>query len=807
MAILNQKRILNLIPKVSAPVTIHVSQGDVGTEIEFTLVKGDEIFSNTGNLTASVHGVREDEANFGPFTCTLSGSKVTFPLHSEMTAVKGSAIAEIVLVDNGGNKVGSANFGILVEESVFPLGVTYDNDVSVYESILAYAQSSAAQITTSLSNEISARERADALINTRIDEIIAPSGEAPSAAEVTDARNGADGDIYSSLGTAIRTQVSVLTTELEYGVINSRVAISGGNIIPSFLQGSIYRITNSEYLRWEKNHPNWVCSDIKMPLLLHKGDTINVDSPFQLRTVEKVSVDKNGTLLEWYVSTPTAPYTIPEDGYYLMIVQQSPSAATTPDNVLGHVYIETIGVVGDIVPSVTEARKKNYKALLSNSFQTEFEPYFIQGTLERIPDNLLYYYNDTSNTYTVATEVETPIMLNTGDIISISDDTFIFRGIAEVKLDSIGTKYVTSYTADLTNIFIVPKTGLYAFTVKRANATSIIPSDIVGKVFITKSGINNSTDYQRKKDPYTDLNWESEQIITTCHAHCVNDLQFNNMLAAGYDTVIPTNYRPCKPWYPLKDFFTVNNVENYLSAPNQEISGFHLGSTSRLTHLSPLGSFMSCGNASSAAYKKGFDDFVITARKSRKGYGQGGIIINHPNYSGDSVDEIKNALELYQDVLGIEIYNYNCERDESNGFALDIFDAVLSQGIQCFGFASPDHTLQGSSIADFGLPYGFLNVIVSCHTEEALLAAISSGAFYCTLYNDGLKITEISLDNGTYSITAESSDNVSIKFITATRNQTVSGNTATFSVTSSDIYVRAEVTSGNNVAYTNAIMI
>ena len=39
MAILNQKRILNLIPKTSAPVTIHVSQGDVGTEIEFTLVK------------------------------------------------------------------------------------------------------------------------------------------------------------------------------------------------------------------------------------------------------------------------------------------------------------------------------------------------------------------------------------------------------------------------------------------------------------------------------------------------------------------------------------------------------------------------------------------------------------------------------------------------------------------------------------------------------------------------------------------------------------------------------------------------
>lgn len=237
MAILNQKRILNLIPKVSAPVTIHVSQGDVGTEIEFTLVKGDEVFVNPGNVTASVHGVREDGANFGAFTCTLSGSKVTFPLHSEMTAVKGSAIAEVVLVDNVGNKVGSANFGILVEESVFPLGVTYDNDVSVYESILNYVQSSAAQLTNDytskinavqsrLNNEISARTSEDALINTRIDEIIAPSGEAPSAAEVTDARVGVDNVTYPALGDAIRTQITNLQIPLDQFINAEKVNIT-----------------------------------------------------------------------------------------------------------------------------------------------------------------------------------------------------------------------------------------------------------------------------------------------------------------------------------------------------------------------------------------------------------------------------------------------------------------------------------------------------------------------------------------------------------------------------------------------------
>lgn len=216
MAIITQKRILNLIPKTSAPVTIHVSQGNVGETIEFTLVKGDELFTATSNLTATVHGVRSDGANFGPYTCTLNESKVSFTLKSAMAAISGVAVAEIVLVNANNKKVGSSNFAILVEDSAFPVGVTYSNDTSVYEAILTYVQGAVASMNIDLTDEISARTNADSALNTRIDNIIAPSGGAPSAAEVQDIRVKADGTTAATAGNAVREQITELKNDLNF---------------------------------------------------------------------------------------------------------------------------------------------------------------------------------------------------------------------------------------------------------------------------------------------------------------------------------------------------------------------------------------------------------------------------------------------------------------------------------------------------------------------------------------------------------------------------------------------------------------
>lgn len=68
---------------------------------------------------------------------------------------------------------------------------------------------------SSLKLRMSTAENDIDVLDSRVDQIVAPSGEAPSAAEVSDARVGADGMIYTNLGDAVRGQVTDLKSDLE----------------------------------------------------------------------------------------------------------------------------------------------------------------------------------------------------------------------------------------------------------------------------------------------------------------------------------------------------------------------------------------------------------------------------------------------------------------------------------------------------------------------------------------------------------------------------------------------------------------
>ena len=74
----------------------------------------------------------------------------------------------------------------------------------------AYTDGKFSTVMADLGAEINARQSGDSLLQSEIDQLVAPTGTAPNPAEIENARIGADGVTYTTLGDAIRTQVGNL---------------------------------------------------------------------------------------------------------------------------------------------------------------------------------------------------------------------------------------------------------------------------------------------------------------------------------------------------------------------------------------------------------------------------------------------------------------------------------------------------------------------------------------------------------------------------------------------------------------------
>lgn len=100
--------------------------------------------------------------------------------------------------------------GVLPQEVVTALE-NWLNEYGVLDHAKAYTDTQIETVQENINAEALARGAADDVLQNEIDQLIAPTGTAPSAAEVENARIGADGTIYNTLGDAIRTQVTELT--------------------------------------------------------------------------------------------------------------------------------------------------------------------------------------------------------------------------------------------------------------------------------------------------------------------------------------------------------------------------------------------------------------------------------------------------------------------------------------------------------------------------------------------------------------------------------------------------------------------
>lgn len=142
----------------------------------------------------------------------------------------------------------------------------------------------------------------DLIAREQIAELVAPSGEAPSAAEVTDARIGADGLVYASLGDANRSQFDNVSNEF-------------------------IKLVDSGYFYHDvTNHINWGIGQIDTNTLVigtqkyatYTSDILSFDHPvvftsddFDTYAISMVVYDTKGTSKVQALWFRSAPFIIP----------------------------------------------------------------------------------------------------------------------------------------------------------------------------------------------------------------------------------------------------------------------------------------------------------------------------------------------------------------------------------------------------------------------------------------------------------------------------------------------------------------
>lgn len=115
-----QTATLNLIPG-GVPVIVKASQYDVGREFEFSFLDGQTSYTIPVGASVEITGGKPDYHGFaydettGVIEVSQDRATITVKTTQQMTAVGGMVTAEINIIQ-GDNKIGTANFTILVEK-------------------------------------------------------------------------------------------------------------------------------------------------------------------------------------------------------------------------------------------------------------------------------------------------------------------------------------------------------------------------------------------------------------------------------------------------------------------------------------------------------------------------------------------------------------------------------------------------------------------------------------------------------------------------------------------------------------------
>lgn len=313
----------------------------------------------------------------------------------------------------------------------------------------------------------------------------------------------------------------------------------------------------------------------------------------------------------------------------------------------------------------------------------------------------------------------------------------------------------------------------------------------------------------KPRNPYELVKWDSvTHLHSISHDHVYNQEHFDSLYNRGIRHISPSHYTPSHHWYPLENHFNVPS--DVIGSPNSEKTRMLGGAF----HFGALGSLYNSGGHQTPDderlhWKDKYDN-TLNGLQFEDG---GGIVQNHMSIT--SLSQVKERLSYDDRVLGIEIWNGRLasypdgQIRKGRGFYLDLWDEILKTGTQCFGFCGSD-SHSGWNNNSMGR-----NVLLVDNVEEhEALKAYRKGRFYGALMGNIIEFTDISLENGVFSVVTDDAD--FIKIVTAEKTITIEGNQAEYNVTNNDLYVRAEAhkegyglldIAPDEVIFTNAIFI
>ena len=155
------------------------------------------------------------------FVPSTIGNPAANPTYWTQTGMYNGQIAQLIdMINNINTNLANesdirANTDNTISSRINNLQTELNNEISTRSNADTTIIGNITNLTNSLNNEVDARASADTSLQNQINQIVAPSGEAPSVAEVENARIGANGVTYPSLGEAIRTQIENLSDKLD----------------------------------------------------------------------------------------------------------------------------------------------------------------------------------------------------------------------------------------------------------------------------------------------------------------------------------------------------------------------------------------------------------------------------------------------------------------------------------------------------------------------------------------------------------------------------------------------------------------